>query len=146
MIAGAKRSLAECLDADELHSEDLHDNMYTGNKEGLGIVRENARMTRLEGVQRKLNTFDDKLNKFDDKLNKLDDELNKLDDELRETNDKLRDTNNRLSELHNAFNRQAQQTDVRLSLLCADVRNRSLSTLRRDFMGDESRENQKAID
>ena len=30
MVVRVKRSLAECLDADELHSE-LYDNMYTGN-------------------------------------------------------------------------------------------------------------------
>ncbi|KAE8388071.1 hypothetical protein BDV23DRAFT_185687 [Aspergillus alliaceus] len=122
MIAGAKRSLAECLDTDELHSEILYDNMYTGNDKGLGIVREHARIpaqeTKLKGLERQLNKSDDKLKEMMD----------------------------RFSELHNAFNRQAQQTDVRFSLRYADIRSRFLSTFRRDFMDDESRESQKVID
>ncbi|KAB8235269.1 uncharacterized protein BDW43DRAFT_309635 [Aspergillus alliaceus] len=89
----------------------LYDNMYTGNDKGLGIVREHARIpalkTKLKGLERQLNKSDDKLKEMMD----------------------------RFSELHNAFNRQAQQTDVRF-----------LSTFRRDFMDDESRESQKVID
>ncbi|GIK00025.1 hypothetical protein Aspvir_004038 [Aspergillus viridinutans] len=119
MIADAKRSLAECLDTDELHSEVLYDNMYTGNDKGLGIVREHARIpaleTKLEGLQKELY------------------------DERKERRDQF-------SELHNAFNRLAQQTDARFSVRYADIRSRFLSTFRRGFMDDESREDQKVID
>ncbi|PKX99080.1 uncharacterized protein P174DRAFT_468478 [Aspergillus novofumigatus IBT 16806] len=93
MIAGAKRSLAECLDTDELHSEVLYDNMYTSNDEGLGIVREQARIPALET---KLECLERRLNKSDDKFEEMVD---------------------RFSELHNAFNRLAQQTDVRFPSL-----------------------------
>jgi HAMP domain-containing protein len=65
-------------------------------------------------------------------------------DELRETKEELKKMMDRFSELHNAFNRQAQQTDVRFSLRYADIRSRFLSTFRRDFMGEESRENQRS--
>jgi hypothetical protein len=76
---------------------------YTGNDEGLGIVREHARIpaleTKLEGLERQLNKSDDK----------------------------LKEMMERFSELHYAFNRQAQQTDVRFSLRYADIRSRFLS-------------------
>ncbi|PKX90951.1 uncharacterized protein P174DRAFT_278894 [Aspergillus novofumigatus IBT 16806] len=99
MIAGAKRSLAECLDTDELHSEVLYDNMYTGNDEGLGIVREHARIPALET-----------------KVEVLERQLNESKKEMMD----------RFSELHNTFNRLAQETDVRFSLRSANIRSRFL--------------------
>ena len=58
MIAGAKRSLAECLGSDKIHSEALHDDIYTGNQDSLELARKKvtipALQTKFEKLERRI--------------------------------------------------------------------------------------------
>lgn len=120
-----------------LRRSSQYSNMYTGNEDGLKIAREHARMpaleTKIDGLERQRKTDIEALKR----------DIEALKRQLTTDSEALK---RQLSELHNAFNRQAQQTDLRLSLCCPDIRCRFLSTFRRDFMGDNSRENEKVID
>ncbi|KNG90110.1 hypothetical protein ANOM_002068 [Aspergillus nomiae NRRL 13137] len=48
MTVGSQRSLAECLETDDLYSGMVHDDMWTGNSMGLGIPRDNSTLRMLE--------------------------------------------------------------------------------------------------
>ncbi|KAL4888423.1 hypothetical protein BDV59DRAFT_188597 [Aspergillus ambiguus] len=62
----------------------------------------------------------------------------------------LKDDNKRLerqvSELHDAFIELGQKTDRLFEIGFVNIRNRFLSTYRRDFLGDKTKENQTIIE
>ncbi|KAE8156794.1 hypothetical protein BDV40DRAFT_309309 [Aspergillus tamarii] len=75
MKVSAKRALSECLESDELYSEVVHDDMWTGNSAGLRIARDNSQLrvfqTQLESLQAELKVNRKEISDLHNALNEV---------------------------------------------------------------------------
>ncbi|KAE8361445.1 hypothetical protein BDV27DRAFT_166958 [Aspergillus caelatus] len=149
MKTGAKRALAECLETDELYSEVVHDNMWTGNSASLSIARENATLpmlqTKLESTLAKLQKHEDTLRKHDDTLRKHEDAFRRHEDARRKYEDTNRAQERKISDLHHTINKIGQQNNAQYVVGFSQIRSRFLSTFKRDILKEPSSEDRMLI-
>lgn len=121
MKVSAKRALSECLESDELYSEVVHDDMWTGNSAGLRIARDNSQLrvfqTQIESLQAEHQEL------------KREIEVNKQE----------------ISDLHNALNEVGQRNYTRYIVGFSQIRSRFISTFRRDILKNPSKEDKELI-
>lgn len=122
MVAATKRSLSECLEGDELFVEAVRDEMITGNQAGVKLALQN---TEIPVIYSKIDQLREKIEDFEAELAEFQQEV---------------------SEFQHASDQFGQQARAQFSIGFADIRDRSLSSFRRDVLNDTAVETQRVID
>ncbi|KAB8215134.1 hypothetical protein BDV33DRAFT_208626 [Aspergillus novoparasiticus] len=117
MKAGTKRTLAECLGMDDSYSEIVDDDRWTGNS---------AAIARVSAA---LDTINVELRKHQEKISAIDERISKY-------RERTSDTHERISDLHDMINQFGQQKIMESAVGCSHIRNRFISTFRRDILDD----------
>ncbi|GLA68900.1 hypothetical protein AtubIFM55763_007101 [Aspergillus tubingensis] len=163
MVAATKRSISECLEGDGLFVETVRDEMITGNHAGVNLARQITEIpvmfsqldqlrkdveklgVELAGTKQELAGTKQELAGTQQELAGTQQELAGTQQELAGTKQELAGTKQELSESQHASDQFGLQARAQFSNGFANIRNRFLSSFRRDVLNDTAVENQQLI-